>query len=512
MRPNPGIALIGTLDTKGAEIAYVRDRLRDLGTRPVVIDSGILGNPIGIVPDVLREEVARAAGHDLESIRAAGSRGAAVELMLVGVRATVLDLYAAGRVHGVLCLGGAEGALLGAAAMHALPVGVPKLIVSPSASGRRPFGPFVGEGDVVVMHSVIDILGLNAIAQVIFDNAAAAIAGMTRDAGRPLGQLDESCVGITMLGQTTPGVMCVRDHLMAAGREPVIFHANGVGGPAMEHLIEAGALGGVIDFTLSELANTLLDGIHATGPERLRVAGRMGIPQVVVPGCVDFFNQGARDTLPERYRGRKTYFHNPVATLVRLSDDEERELGALVAERLNEAVGPVHVVVPLRGFSLADAEGGDLWDPEADRAFLTALQNGLRAGIPFEEVDAHVDDSDFAAMRGQPIPDPRPGADTCRLMPDPCPTTCWTWRRRTSSGSRSGPTSSSSRSAPASSTALTCRSAPTRSRRSRCRGGRRPRPTFPTRRRSGSATRRSTCASPSPASARSRCARTRTRS
>jgi uncharacterized protein (UPF0261 family) len=282
--------------------------------------------------------------------------------------------------------------------MHALPVGVPKLIVSPSASGRRPFGPFVGEGDVTVMHSVIDILGLNEISRSIFDNAAAAVAGMVRDAGRAVGQLGERCVGITMLGQTTPGVMCVRDRLVAAGHEPVIFHANGVGGPAMEHLIEAGALGGVIDFTLSELANSLLDGIHATGPDRLRVAGRHGIPQVVVPGCVDFFNQGPRDTVPERYRSRKSYFHNPVATLVRLDAAEEAALGRDVAERLNEATGPVHVVAPTRGFSLADAEGGDLWDPEADRAFLDALGEALRPDIPYETIDAHVDDPEFAEV------------------------------------------------------------------------------------------------------------------
>ena len=270
--------------------------------------------------------------------------------------------------------------------------------MSPSASGRRAFGPFVGEGDVTVMHSVIDILGLNEISRAIFDNAAAAVAGMVRDAGRPIGRLGERCVGITMLGQTTPGVMRVREALLAAGREPVIFHANGVGGPAMEHLVEAGALGGVIDYTLSELANSLLDGIHATGPERLRVAGRHGIPQVVVPGCVDFFNEGPLELLPERYRGRKTYFHNPVATLVRLSPEEETALGAMVAERLNEAVGPVRVVAPTRGFSLADAEGGDLWDPEADGAFLDALREALRPDIPFEAVDAHVDDPAFADL------------------------------------------------------------------------------------------------------------------
>jgi uncharacterized protein (UPF0261 family) len=393
---DPGIALIGTLDTKGAEIGYVRDRLRALGARPLVVDSGILGEADGIEPDVTRTEVARAAGHDLSEIRNAGSRGAAVQLMLEGVRAVVLRAYGEGRVHGVLCLGGAEGALLGAAAMHALPVGVPKLIVSPSASGRRAFGPFVGEGDVTVMHSVIDILGLNEISRAIFDNAAAAIVGMARDAGRPVRELGEKCVGITMLGQTTPGVMRVRDALVQAGHEPVIFHANGVGGPAMETLVEAGALGGVIDYTLSELANSLMDGIHTTGPDRLRVAGRHGLPQVVVPGCVDFFNQGARDTLPEEYRARKSYFHNAVATLVRLTAEEETALGRMVAERLNEARGPVRVVAPTRGFSLADAEGGDLWDPEADRAFLDSLRAALRSDIPYESVDAHVDDDAFA--------------------------------------------------------------------------------------------------------------------
>jgi uncharacterized protein (UPF0261 family) len=393
----PAVALIGTLDTKGDEIAYVRERLIALGVEVVVIDSGILGAP-GCAADISHEEVAAAGGHDLEGVRAAGSRGAAVALMQDGVRAVVVRLFAEGAVQGVLCLGGAEGALLGAAAMQALPVGVPKLLVSPSASGRRTFAAFVGESDVCVMHSVVDILGLNGISRPIFENAAAAMAGMVRDAGAALGTLGEHCVGITMLGQTTPGVMRLREALVRAGHEPVIFHANGVGGPAMEHLCEGGALQGVVDYTLSEVANSLKDGIHATGPERLTVAGRVGLPQVVVPGCVDFFNHGPRDTLPVQYRSRKTYFHNPVATLVRLSREEEAELGEIVAARLNAAVGPVHVVAPTRGFSLADAEGGDLWDPEADGAFLEALESSLRDDIPFEAVDAHVDDDDFADL------------------------------------------------------------------------------------------------------------------
>src|SRR5689334_16030871 len=393
----PAVALIGTLDTKGDEIAYVRERLIALRVNVIVIDSGILGEP-HCAADISHEEVAAAGGYTLDQVRHAGSRGAAVSLMQEGVRAVVVRLFGEGRVQGVLCLGGAEGALLGAAAMQALPVGVPKLVVSPSASGRRTFAAFVGESDVCVMHSVVDILGLNGISRPIFDNAAAAIAGMVKDAGSALGTLGEHCVGITMLGQTTPGVMRLRARLIEGGHEPVIFHANGVGGPAMEHLCEEGAIQGVVDYTLSEVANSLLDGLHSTGPDRLRVAGRLGLPQVVVPGCVDFFNQGPRDTVPERYRDRKSYFHNPVATLVRLTRDEEAQLGALVAERLNESTGPVRVVAPTRGFSLADAEGGDLWDPVADGAFLDALAHGLRADIPFEALDAHVDDDAFADL------------------------------------------------------------------------------------------------------------------
>jgi uncharacterized protein (UPF0261 family) len=397
MTQEPRIALIGTLDTKGDEIAYVRERLIALGAKPVVIDSGILGEP-GMEADVPREDVAREGGCKLAQVQAAGSRGAAVELMVKGVRAVCLRLWLEGRINGVLCLGGAEGALLGAAAMHALPVGVPKVIVSPSASGRRAFGPFVGESDVLVMHSVIDILGLNPIARSVFDNAAAAVAGMARDAGRPVSDLGERSVGITMLGHTTPAVMRIRAALEQAGHEPVIFHANGVGGPAMEKLIAAGALAGVIEYTLSELANTLLGGLHATGPERLTVAGKHGLPQVVVPGCVDFFNQGARETIPERYRRRKSYYHNPVATLVRLEAEEMAELGRIVSGRLNESRGAVRVVAPSKGFSLADVEGGDLWDPEADAAFLEALSSGLRTEIPFELVNTHVNDPAFADL------------------------------------------------------------------------------------------------------------------
>jgi uncharacterized protein (UPF0261 family) len=392
------IVLIGTLDTKGAEIEYVRNKIRELGGEPIVIDSGILGEASGCVADVTREQVAAAGGHRLDEVRSSGSRGRAVELMREGVRAVCLRLHAEGRLQGALCLGGAEGALLGAHAMQALPLGVPKVVVSPSASGRRAFGPFMGASDVLVMHSVVDILGLNPIAIAVFDNAAAAVVGMAINAGRTPSGLGGRSVGVTMLGQTTPGVMRLRDVLEEAGWETVIFHANGVGGPAMEALARQGALAGVVDYTLSELANSLLDGIHATGPARLTVVGELGLPQVVVPGCVDFFNQGAPSTVPERYRERRSYYHNPVATLVRLEPEEMAELGRTIGERLNRAHGPVRVVAPTRGFSLSDTEGNALWYPEADAAFLGALESTLDRHIPFERVDATVNDPAFADL------------------------------------------------------------------------------------------------------------------
>jgi uncharacterized protein (UPF0261 family) len=396
MRESPQIALVATLDTKGAEMDYVAGRVRAYGGEPTVIDAGILGEPTGAPPDVTREEVARAGGHDLEALRAIGTRGAAVEGMCAGVREVFLSLWSQRRLDGALCLGGAEGALLGAAGMHALPVGVPKLIVSPSASGRRAFAPFVGETDTCVMHSVIDILGINPISRAVFDNAAAAVVGMARSAGEPVGSLGTATIAITMLGQTTPGVMHLRDRLAAAGYDSVIFHANGVGGPAMERLLEQGAIGGVVDYTLSEIANSVKDGIHAVGPERLTVAGRLGVPQIVVPGCVDFFNQGAPETLPDAYRARRTYFHNRVATLVGTTPEEMREIARTIAERLAAPTAPVSVLVPTRGLSLSGRPGEALWDEEANAAFVQEIAAAVAPPVELESIESHVNDPAFA--------------------------------------------------------------------------------------------------------------------
>jgi uncharacterized protein (UPF0261 family) len=393
----PVIAVLGTLDTKGPEIDYTRRRIEALGAEALVIDTGILAEP-RCSADVSREEVARAGGREIAAVRAAGSRGAAVEMMQAGARKILTELYEAGRIGGALCLGGAEGALIGAAAMQALPIGVPKLIVSPSASGPRAFAPFVGRSDVTVMHSVIDILGLNPIARAVFDNAVAAVVGMTRDAGAEPSELGERSVAVTMLGQTTPGAMAACEVLSEAGWAPVIFHANGVGGPAMEELIAAGSLGGVVELSLSELANSLFDGVHATDERRLTAAGAQGIPQVVTPGCADFFNQGSLSEVPERWRDRPLYKHNPVATLVRINSDEMAKLGRMIAERLNGASGPAAVVVPTRGYSLIDVEGGPLWDHAADMALVDALEAELRSDIPLERIDLEVNDPEFGRL------------------------------------------------------------------------------------------------------------------
>lgn len=392
MRESVSVAVIGTLDTKGPEIAYVRDRIRELGCDAVVIDSGILGEANGIVAEVSRRDVAAAAGHTIEEVRSAGSRGAAVEMMSAGVREICLRLWREGRLHAGLALGGAEGALLGAAGLQALPLGVPKMIVSPTFSGRRRFAAFVGESDMIAMHSVVDILGLNAIARSVFDNAAAAVVGMARHAGR-VPDWAGAPVGVTMLGNSTPGVMRMRDVLAAAGVETVIFHANGTGGTAMEKLAAAGGLSGIIDYTLAELSNSMMDGLLACGPERLVTGGRCAIPRVVVPGCVDFFNQFA--PLPPQWSDRKHYLHNPISTLVRLVPEEMARLGTMVAERLNGATGPLLVVIPTRGFSINAVPGGRLHDAEGDAAFIDALEGGLRDDIRVEHVDTHLNDPAF---------------------------------------------------------------------------------------------------------------------
>lgn len=389
------VVIIGTLDTKGPEIAYLRDRLQALGLQTTVVDSGILGEPIGITPDISREQAAAYGGTTIEALRNAGSRGKAVHGMREALKKLVVERFQAGQLQAIVSMGGAEGAVMGAAAMMQLPVGVPKVLVSPIASGKHYFDPLVGTSDIMVVHSIVDILGLNPIATTIFDNVAAALKGLVEH-GHALGkpQPGDRYIAVTMLGNTTKAVMALKDRLAEAGYEAVIFHSNGVGGPAMEELAEAGQFVGVIDYTTNETYDPMTGGIHDGGPDRLKRIGLLGLPQVVVPGCIDFcvFHAGS---IPKELQGRPVYDHNPEYTLVRASYDEMVALGHLFAERLNLAKGPVWIAVPTQGLSIPNVPDGVFWNPESDAAFLHTLRSEIRPDIPVLTYDRHVNDPQF---------------------------------------------------------------------------------------------------------------------
>ncbi len=399
------VLLIGTLDTKGPETAYLRDCVSTLGCDTLVLDSGILGEPIGIQGNFTREMVALAAGTTIDALRNAGTRGKAVEGMLKGVRKLTLELLTQGKIHGAVALGGAEGSVLAAAAMKELPIGFPKLIVSPIASGQRKFAPFVGTRDVMVMHSVVDILGLNPISRTVFEGAAAAIAGMAKAYAdknltpHPSPQVErgiKKAIAATMLGNTTKPLMRVRPCVEALDMDFVIFHANGVGGVAMEELIRQGQFAAVLDFTLSEVAGQIAGGFHIGGSTRMDAAAHSGVPQVVVPGCLDFIVFGARHEVPEQFKDRPMYYHNPEFTLVRLTPEEQIKATQFVVNKLNQATGKVTVITPLGGGSVMDIEGGAFYRPELNRQCWDMLKNGLKAGIRYREVDAHINSDAFA--------------------------------------------------------------------------------------------------------------------
>ena len=389
------VVIIGTLDTKGPEIAYLRDRIQALGLQTTVIDSGILGDPLDIVPDISRAEAAKYAGTTIETLQNAGSRGKAVHGMRDALRVLTLELYKAGKLQAITCMGGAEGAVMGAAAMMQLPVGVPKVLVSPIASGKHYFDPLVGTSDIMVVHSIVDILGLNPIATTIFDNVAAALKGLVEH-GHELQKPSpmDNYVAVTMLGNTTRAVMALKEKLAEVGFEAVIFHSNGVGGPAMEELAETGQFVGVIDFTTNETYDPMTGGIHDGGPERLKRIGLLGLPQVVVPGCIDFsvFHAGA---IPDELQGRPVYDHNPEYTLVRADHEDMVALGHLFAERLNLAKGSLVIAVPTQGLSIPNVPDGPFWNPDADAAFLAALREDINPEIEILTYERHVNDPQF---------------------------------------------------------------------------------------------------------------------
>lgn len=394
------VVIVATLDTKGREVAYLRDRLNALGVETLVVDSGILGEPVGIVPDVTHADLAEHGGTTLAELQQSGSRGRAVDTMRALVTHFVAERFEAGELVGGISVGGV-GAVMGAAAIQELPVGVPKIVVAPTASGRHEFGPYVGTKDVMVVHSVVDILGLNPVATTVFDNVAAAMAGMLAHGRRlPAPEPGRRYVAATMLGNTTTAVGALQDRLAELGYETVVFHSSGVGGPSMEDLAEAGQFVGVVDYTTNEIADPLTGGIHDGGPDRLRRIGELGLPQVVLPGCIDF-SVFTPASLPERLRDRRVYDHNPEYTLVQASHEEKAQLGRIFAERLNAARGPVQVIMPTGGLSIPSTPNGPFWDPEGDAIFLEAVRAELRSDIPIEVVDLHINDPELGRMAAE---------------------------------------------------------------------------------------------------------------
>jgi uncharacterized protein (UPF0261 family) len=395
------VLVIGTLDTKGPEVAYVRDKLKEFGLNPYVIDVGILGEPVGITPDFSKVELAQFGGTTIEKVQNAGSRGAAVELMREFVVKKVKEMVAQNEVIGAIGLGGAEGGVMTAAALMELPIGAPKIVISPIASGKHEFAPLVGTTDMMTMHSIVDILGLNDISKTIFDNAAAAVFGMIQK-GHQLAKPKPGtkAVAVTMLGNTNTAITAMQPLMKEAGYELVVFHANGVGGPAMEELAQKGQFVGIIDFTPNEMAANLVGGIHVANENRLKIAGRLGLPQVVVPGCVDFVVFHA-NTVPENLKDRPLYNHNPEFWLVRLNGDEMEKLGKKFADSLNESKGAVKVVIPTQGISMPNKKGGVFFDPASDKRFMDQLQNNLNDDIEVTTFDMHVNDAEFGKAVGK---------------------------------------------------------------------------------------------------------------
>jgi uncharacterized protein (UPF0261 family) len=397
-RPLKAILIIATLDTKGHETQYLKNLIESKGHRTLVMDTGILGSP-PFKPDISRDEVARAGGKTIENLIRDREKGKAIQVMAEGSKKITQELCQKGKISGVIGLGGAQGTEIGTSAMRGLSLGLPKLMVSTVASGYAQFGTYVGTKDLLMMHSVVDILGLNAFSRMILSNAAGAIVGMVEAKGE-FNRLEKKQIGMTIYGTTTPGCMVAKAYLESKGFEVVAFHPNGTGGRAMEEMIEEGILAGVLDMTTHELTDELLGGLHRAGPKRLESAGRKGLPQVVVPGSIDFIVTGPIESLPQEYRNRKYIAHNPSITLVRATLEEMKAIGKLMASKLNEARGPTVVMIPLKGFSYPNREGEPLFDGEGNQAFITSLKENLK-GIRVIEIDAHINDPEFGNETGK---------------------------------------------------------------------------------------------------------------
>lgn len=393
MAGKPSIYAVATLDSKGQELAFVADRIRDAGVSVVTVDVGTLEEPV-TQADVSRREVAACHPGGADAVLHHTDRGKAVTAMGEALVQFLLREHAAGKVAGVIGIGGSGGTALVSAALRALPVGLPKVLVSTVASGNT--APYVGCSDVTMMYSVVDVAGLNRVSRQVLANAAHAIAGMASHPASAAGA--KSAVGMTMFGVTTPCVTAARQQLESLGYECLVFHATGTGGQAMEKLVQSDLLGGVLDITTTEVADEVVGGVFAAGPARFDVIVEKRIPCVMSVGALDMVNFGAKDTVPEKFRGRKLHVHNANVTLMRTTPQENRLFAQWIARKINRAESPLTILIPEGGVSALDAPGQPFWDPEADRALFDALDElvTLRRKRRIVRLPLHVNDPAFA--------------------------------------------------------------------------------------------------------------------
>jgi uncharacterized protein (UPF0261 family) len=387
------VVLAGAFDTKGADYAYVQSLLHAAGLQTLTVDFGVMGTP-AFNPDVDRQRVAAEGGGDLHYLAAGDRKDEAMQVMARGLAAVVRRLYDEGQLDGILAMGGSGGTSLATTAMRALPVGLPKVMVSTMGGGD--VTAYSGAKDIVFIPSIVDVAGLNRISRTIYANAAGAIAGMVQ-MQQPAVQNERPLVTASMFGNSTTCVEAARAIVEEEGYEVLIFHATGAGGRTMEGLIADGYVTASMDITTTELADTVCGGIFSAGPERCLAASRAGIPAVLVPGCIDMANFGHIETVPERYRGRNLYQWNPNVTLLRTNAEENRQIGEMLAAAANAATAPVAILLPLRGVSMLDSPGGRFWDPDADQACYQAIKRTLRPNIPLYELDHNINDPEFSA-------------------------------------------------------------------------------------------------------------------
>jgi len=393
----PTILIIATLDTKEEEAVFLAGLIRSCDCQTLLMNTGILSPPIDNVADISREEVAAAGGIPIKQLLASKDKGKCIRTMMTGAAKVAAELFRQGKFQGIIGIGGGQGTDIGTAAMRSLPFGIPKFMVATVASGLATFGPFVGTKDIIMMHSVADIQGLNFLTVQVLENAAHAICGMVKNfKGNQTKRSSKIPVALSMLGTTTPGALRAKSILEEHGFECIAFHQNGTGGIAMEEMISEGYFKGVLDLNIHELADYLVGGLHRSIRDfRLESASKMGIPQIIAPGSVNYSVQGPLDTMPERLRAQKYIVHNPNLTLVRLTQEELIKVAEMAARKLNMATGPIHVFIPLQGFSYPDREGLPHWEPESNHVFIDALQEYLNPSVPFETIDAHINDDLF---------------------------------------------------------------------------------------------------------------------